>query len=127
METWVEIAVDEDLLAQVVRELLNMAVDPNHVEVAHATTGRVILAEARLAEHWYQERLSQDTAVDAQSNVDAATTSLSTAIEDVDAATNVVAPATTVVASATTEAPVKRGPGRPRNVLPSASPNSEES
>lgn len=60
MRQWVEIAVDEELLIPVVRELLDMAVDPNHVEVVHGDTGRVILAEARLAEHWFQERLKRD-------------------------------------------------------------------
>lgn len=60
MRQWVEITVDEDLLVPVVRELLDMAVDPNHVEVIHGDVGRVILAEVHLAEHWFQERLKRD-------------------------------------------------------------------
>lgn len=62
MREWVEITVDEDLLIPVVRELLDMAVNPNHVEVVYGTTGRVILAEVHLAEHWYQERLKRHEA-----------------------------------------------------------------
>jgi hypothetical protein len=61
MRQWVEITVGEDLLIPVVRELLDMAADPNQVEVVHGDVGRVILAEVHLAEHWFQERLKQDT------------------------------------------------------------------
>ena len=61
MREWTEIAVDEELLVPVVRELLDMAVNPNQVEIVHGTHGRVILAEVHLAEHWYQERLKRDT------------------------------------------------------------------
>jgi hypothetical protein len=61
MRQWVEITVGEDLLIPVVRELLDMAVDPNQVEVVHGDIGRVILAEVHLAEHWFQERLRRDT------------------------------------------------------------------
>jgi hypothetical protein len=59
MREWTEITVDEDLLSSVVRELLDMAMDPNHVEVVYGQAGRVILAEVHLAEHWYQERLKR--------------------------------------------------------------------
>lgn len=64
MRQWVEITVGEDLLIPVVRELLDMAADPNQVEVVHGDVGRVILAEVHLAEHWFQERLKRDTVDD---------------------------------------------------------------
>jgi hypothetical protein len=114
MKEWVEIHVDEDLLIPVVRELLDMAVNPNHVEVVYGTEGRVILAEIHLAEHWYQERLKRDE----------------------ESSTEVHAGSYEVVASANTSQqgteeliplPAKRGPGRPRNAPPSASPDGEES
>ncbi len=78
MREWTEIAVDEDLLIPVIRELLDLAANPNQVEVAHGTNGRVIVAEVHLAEHGYQERLKRE----------------------------VVAPADKVVASAETPVPV---------------------
>lgn len=62
MREWTEIDVEEDLLVQVVQELLALAADPNHVEVVYGTTGRVILAEVHLAEHWYLERLKKEEA-----------------------------------------------------------------
>jgi hypothetical protein len=75
---WTEIAVDEDLLIPVVRELLDMAADPSHVEIIHGTNGRLILAEVHLAEHWYRERLKRDEKASK---------------EDVQEQTEVVAPA----------------------------------
>ena len=60
MREWVEIHVDEDLLVHVVRELLSLAVNPNHVEVIYGTAGRVILAEIHLADAWYQMRLAKE-------------------------------------------------------------------
>ena len=128
MREWTEITVDEDLLSSVVRELLDMAMDPNHVEVVYGTEGRVILAEVHLAEHWYLERLKKeeqknesigDTEVHAsgfevaaQSKVDETDTAQSTSVKG----TEHLVPL-----------PVKRGPGRPRNApSPSASPDGEE-
>lgn len=61
--TFKEITVDEDLLVPVLQELLAMAVNPNQVTVVHGKTGRVILAEAHLADHWYQERMAQHKVV----------------------------------------------------------------
>lgn len=63
MREWTEITVDEDLLIPVVRELLDMAANPNQVEVVHGTNGRTILAEVHLAEHWFRERLKRDLQV----------------------------------------------------------------
>lgn len=60
MREWVEIHVEEDLLVHVVRELLSLAVNPNHVEVIYGTAGRVILAEIHLADAWYQMRLAKE-------------------------------------------------------------------
>ncbi len=53
MHHYTEITVEEDLLPQIVRELLELAEDPNHVDVTHGTHGRVILAHSALAEKWY--------------------------------------------------------------------------
>lgn len=176
MSEWVEITVDEELLVQVVRELLNMAVNPNHVEVVYGTAGRVILAEVHLAEHWYQERLKvqpnddgsgqtevrasgyevvqvvDSEVVDAATivesvevvdseAVDAATTAAAT-VENVEVVDSEVVDAATTAEDSSTAAavvdesnadastiplPVKRGPGRPRKVPTSASPDGEES
>lgn len=129
MNEWTEIHVDEDLLIPVVRELLDMAVNPNHVEVVYGTEGRVILAEVHLAEHWYQERLKRDenNGTEVHAGAYEVVASASTAQEGTD---EVVAGATTSQ-QGTEELiplPVKRGPGRPRNApTPSASPDGEES
>ena len=128
MKEWVEITVDEDLLVPVVRELLDMAANPNHVEVVYGTVGRVILAEAHLAEHWYQERLKREATEGPSEEFEV----VATGLEVVPVATpkpdpeplveSIVAPAIQV-----SESPVKRGPGRPRKEpLPSASPDGEE-
>lgn len=136
MGEWVTITVDEDLLVQVVRELLDMATNPNHVEVVHAESGRVILVEAHLAEHWYQEQLKVSDDVEVVDGevidtativVDAATTVSGTASAVIDVATTTEVVDVSNVDAATTELPVKRGPGRPRNAPPpSASPDGEE-
>jgi hypothetical protein len=91
MREYTEIIVEEDLLPQVVRELVAMATNQNHVEVTHGVSGRVILVHPDLAEQWYQ---------------------LKTATEDDPDEVPI-------------PVPVKRGPGRPRKIQPSAS-NGEE-
>lgn len=112
MRNWTEITVEEGLLTQVVQELLALAESPNHVEVTHGVTGRIILAEAELAERWFRE-VNKDpdaeTEVTPNGNSDLATTATS----DSELAT----------------LPVKRGPGRPRKipVPPSASDGEEKS
>lgn len=131
MKEWVEIHVDEDLLIPVVRELLDMAVNPNQVEVVYGTEGRVILAEIHLAEHWYQERLrrEENTGTEVHAGAYEVVASANTASEGTD---EVVAGATTPQ-QGTEELiplPAKRGPGRPRTApapTPSASPDGEES
>ena len=60
MREYTEIIVEESLLPQVVRELLEMATDPNYVEVSYGATGRVVLAHTELAEAWYQKHLAED-------------------------------------------------------------------
>lgn len=109
MSEWTEIVVDEDLLVPVVRELLDMAVNPNHVEVVYGTTGRVILVEVHLAEHWYLERLKREE--------DDGTTVHAGSFEVV--ADSDVEPSTS---SAEVPLPAKRG-SAPK---PSASPDGEE-
>lgn len=139
MAKWTEIHVDEDLLIPVVRELLDMAVSPNHVEVVYGVTGRVILAEVHLAEHWYQERQKRDTEenLSVEDFFVVASSDL-TAEPEVAAQSNVPTEDTVqasivepepVVEPAVDEPPlIKRGPGRPRKELPpSASPDGEDS
>lgn len=122
MRDWTEITVEEGLLSQVVRELLALAEDPNHVEVTYGVTGRVILAESSLAERWYQEvnktpEEHPDTTVQGHGYEVVAT-------EEFD-------PAKTPAAdSELATLPVKRGPGRPRKTIPvppSASDGEEKS
>lgn len=59
MHQYTEIIVEEGLLPQVVRELVEMAIDQNHVEVTYGVSGRVILVHPDLAEKWYQLKVSQ--------------------------------------------------------------------
>lgn len=96
MRDWTEIVVDEDLLAPVVRELLALATDPNHVEVVYGTTGRVILADVELAEIWYQSTLKAQPSADSSDDIVAASNTSSESdqsspdshgAEEVDAAT----------------------------------------
>lgn len=131
MKEWVEIHVDEDLLIPVVRELLDMAVNPNHVEVVYGTEGRVILAETHLAEHWYQDRLKRDE--DNGTEVHAGAYEVVASAKTPDEGTDEVVASATTSQQGTEELiplPAKRGPGRPRNApapTPSASPDGEES
>lgn len=119
MDRYTEIIVEEDLLPQVVRELVDMAMDQNHVEVVHGVVGRVILAQTDLAEAWYQKAIAKEQGEKvpesdvAQSNTPESETS--------DAA-NVAASELSITV------PVKRGPGRPRTIQPAPSvSNGEES
>lgn len=124
MREWTEITVDEDLLIPVVRELLDMAMDPNHVEVVYGTSGRVILAEVHLAEHWYLERLKRDQADSDGTEVHAGGFEVvaQSDIEDSNGAQSSTGGTDDLV-----PLPVKRGPGRPRNASPpSASPDGED-
>lgn len=122
MNEWVEIAVDEDLLVQVVRELLALATNPNHVEVVYGTAGRVILCEVHLADAWYQLRLSQQ---DDGTEVHASGFEV-VATEDVDVADS--ANTTNKGTEELVPIPAIRGPGRPKKApQPSASPKGEES
>lgn len=131
MKEWVEIHVDEDLLIPVVRELLDMAVNPNQVEVVYGTEGRVILAEIHLAEHWYQERLRRDA--DTGTEVHAGAYEVVAGAKTEQEGTDEVVAGATTSQQGTEELiplPAKRGPGRPRNApapTPSASPDGEES
>jgi hypothetical protein len=151
MKEWAEINVGEDLLVQVVRELLDLAADPNQVEVVYGTTGRVILAEVHLADAWYQDQLAKDKGAteSATEEADVVTVEASKSViaEVSDPAPSPPPPMTQE--SATTESdvakieisisdvatvsptplpPVRRGPGRPRKEpQPSASPKGEES
>lgn len=59
MQNWTEITVDDDLLVPVLKELLALAIDPNHVEVSNGASGRVILVDVDLAEIWYQHMLKK--------------------------------------------------------------------
>ena len=59
MREYTEIIVEEALLPQVCRELLELAANPNLVEVVHGVVGRVILAHPDLAEAWYQKVMGE--------------------------------------------------------------------
>lgn len=147
MKQWVEITVDEDLLIPVLRELLDIAANPNQIEVVHGTVGRIILAEVHLAEAWYQERLKHENDVEVPIDDDFEVLA-STEVEPSIGASASVVPelyaikeaeiakievSNTEIASVSAPAPlpplpVRRGPGRPRKELqPSASPKGEES
>lgn len=56
---FMEIIVEEGLLPQIVRELVEMAEDQNHVEVTYGVAGRVILVHPGLAEKWYQQKVAE--------------------------------------------------------------------
>jgi hypothetical protein len=126
MRKWVEIAVDEDLLVPVVRELLDMAVDANQVEVVHGTNGRVVLAESHLAEHWYQERLKRDQVARLPKDDFAVLTQTEvvTQVESSNSdATITTGAAMAVLSAAATVLPPAKQAVAPK---PSASPNGED-
>jgi hypothetical protein len=149
MREWTEITVDEDLLIPVVRELLDMAVNPNQVEIVHGTNGRVILAEVHLAEHWYQERLKRDEEIPAEDPQSSVQTEVVAAAEKIVAPaplppppppapvppvpapkkleSSIGAPAAKAPASPVVQTPVRRVPAPIPASKPSASPNSEDS
>ena len=52
MHQFMEIIVEEGLLPQIVRELVELAEDQNHIEVTYGVAGRVILVHPGLAEKW---------------------------------------------------------------------------
>jgi hypothetical protein len=114
MREWVEIHVDEDLLVHVVRELLSLAVNPNHVEVIYGTAGRVILAEIHLADAWYQMRVAKEKEAEGDG------TEVHASGFEVIASEQVEKP-TSAEAKTTVPTPAKRAP-----VKPSASPDGEE-
>ena len=157
MRAYTEIIVEEGLLPQIVRELTEMAIDQNHVEVTHGVTGRVILVHPELAEAWYQKAVAKNKADDAASD-DAETSDADDADEaspESKVAESKTSESTTSERAASEPAtsepaassepepraaadiaarelsfpvPVKRGPGRPRKYPPAPSvSNGEES
>lgn len=152
MREYTEIIVDEGLLPQVVRELVALAENQNHVEVVHGTVGRVILVHPKLAEVWYDKVTAKNAEPEEeapQSEPAAKDVEPVTKDAEKDAKEDVKAKAPEpVVATSTTPeptpepraaadiasaelsfpVPVKRGPGRPRKnpPVPSVS-NGEES
>jgi len=146
MREWTEITVDEDLLIPVVRELLDMAANPNQVEVVHGTDGRVILVEIHLAEHWYQERLKRDQEIPAEDPQVFVQREVVAPAEEIVAPAppppptpappapapkklepSIGVPAAKVPAPPVVQAPVRRAPASVPASRPSASPNSEDS
>lgn len=119
MSEYIEIHVEEGLLSQVVRELLALAESPNHVEVTHGVTGRVILAHTALAEVWFNKVTAE---AEAKTEVDEAAeeseVSAEMPIEKVDTADTYTVAEILV--------PVKRGPGRPRKIQPAPSVSNDE-
>lgn len=59
MRQYTEIIPEEGLLPQVVRELVEMAEDQNHIEVTYGAAGRVVLVHPDLAEKWYQQKVAK--------------------------------------------------------------------
>ena len=53
MQQYMVISAPEDLMPQVLRELLQLASDPNFVEVVAGDVGRVIHVHPEVAEAWY--------------------------------------------------------------------------
>jgi len=142
MRDWTEIVVDEELLIQVVQELLVMADSPNHVEVAHGTAGRVILAEAALAERWYQSTLNREPVATSTTETEVelaieevaeAPLEMPVGLETEERAFQVVEVPVLATGESVQETPdlvplpVKRGPGRPRKVTSTSASNGEES
>jgi hypothetical protein len=137
MREWTEIVVDEDLIIPVVKELLALAINPNHVEVVYGTTGRVILADVDLAEEWYQSTLKSKS--DSAQPEEPAEESVEQTAEESEP-TVVVASGFQVVATAKVDTatipqgtddlvptPAKRGPGRPRKSDSTSASNGEDS
>jgi hypothetical protein len=115
MRNWTEIVVDETLLIPVLRELLQMAVDPNHVEVVGGANGRVILVETNLAEYWYQHHL------DAEKEKGAGDSPQSSPGEpEVATGVQVNVAKPEVVAAATASAPIAVTATATASVIPSA-------
>lgn len=56
MQEYTIITVPADLLPQIVGELLQFAVNPDHVDVFHGVHGREIHAHPEVANAWYQAR-----------------------------------------------------------------------
>lgn len=126
MRDWTEITVDEGLLSQVVRELLQLTDDPNHVEVVYGTTGRVILADVDLAERWFQAATKKQED-ETETNIEVVGHGLEVvANEEVDVADSPTA-TSEVAEKDPGPLPVKRGPGRPRKTpLPFSASDGEE-
>jgi hypothetical protein len=142
MREWTEIAVDEDLLIPVVRELLDMAANPNQVEIVHGTNGRVILAEVHLAEHWYRERLKRDEEVPEDDSQVFTQTEVVAPVEEIVAPAppplptpalpkklepSIGAPVARTPAPPVVQAPARRAPVPAPVPKPSASSNGEDS
>lgn len=125
MRDWTEITVDEGLLSQVVRELLELADDPNHVEVVYGTSGRIILADVDLAERWFEAATKKS---EEETNIEVTGHGLEVfANEEVDEA-EAASSTSDLYAKDPGPLPIKRGPGRPRkNPLPFSASDGEES
>jgi ParB-like chromosome segregation protein Spo0J len=136
MKDYTVIAVDPDLLPQVLRELFAIATNPDLVEVNESDYGRVIHAHPEVAEAWYQQAVANgSTPSEEVAEVVAESKEvLATASKAEDAPEEVVAESKKVLATATTAQnsvpepePVKRGPGRPRKeASPTSASNGEE-
>lgn len=148
---WTEIHVEDSVFIDVMKELVALATDQNHVEVTYGESGRVILAHPDLAEQWFDAvqrgPIVDDGPVDAVDVVESENVAQTTFDEAVAAAApaetsaeepaaeasignepEVVAepePQANVAPATDTVVPVKRGPGRPRKTQPSVS-NGEE-
>lgn len=148
MREYTTISVPPELLPQVLRQLFAIAADPNLVDVNDGPSGRVIMAHPAVAEAWYSQLMETPSAPapepepapelepepepEPQSN-----TAQWTPAKPGDTPgqmepelvtgkpEQVVQPLTELQINGT-DVPVKRGRGRPRKVVFSAS-NGEES
>jgi hypothetical protein len=136
MKDYTVIAVDPDLLPQVLRELFAIATNPDLIEVNESDHGRVVHAHPEVAEAWYQQAVANGSTppeevaevVAESKEVLAAASKAEDAPEEV---AEVVAESKEVLATAMTHQdsvpePVKRGPGRPRKEVPTSASDGEE-
>jgi len=127
MKDYTVIAVDPDLLPQVLRELFALASNPDLIEVNESDHGRVIHAHPEVAETWYQKVVANgNKTADGGIEVVAAA-STEEKLKEVIAESSTVQDETLAESTTLATGLVKRGPGRPRKeVPPTSASNGEE-
>jgi hypothetical protein len=127
MKDYTVIAVDPDLLPQVLRELFAVATNPDLVEVNESDYGRVIHAHPEVAEVWYQQVVANGNK-NADGGIEVvAAASTEEEPEEVVAESKTAEDETLAESTTLATGLVKRGPGRPRKeVVPTSASNGEE-